>query len=68
MYLLLAIQLFFARIRHCAEFTERENLLPLSRSLLFEEDRAATVRAVLKHEGINSETSATMEEFMGSES
>ncbi|MCI8324505.1 MAG: sugar transferase [Lachnospiraceae bacterium] len=28
----------------------------------------ATVRAVLKHEGINSETSATMEEFMGSES
>ncbi len=24
-----------------------------------------TVRAVLKHEGINSETSATMEEFMG---
>ena len=25
----------------------------------------ATVRAVLKHEGINSETSATMEEFMG---
>ena len=28
----------------------------------------ATVRAVLKHEGINSETSATMEEFVGSES
>ena len=28
----------------------------------------ATVRAVLKHEGINSETSATMEQFMGSES
>ena len=28
----------------------------------------STVRAVLKHEGINSETSATMEEFMGSES
>lgn len=28
----------------------------------------ATVRAVLKHDGINSETSATMEEFMGSES
>ena len=28
----------------------------------------ATVRAVLKHEGINIETSATMEEFMGSES
>lgn len=27
-----------------------------------------TIRAVLKHEGINSETSATMEEFMGSES
>lgn len=25
-----------------------------------------TIRAVLKHEGINSETSATMEEFMGS--
>lgn len=28
---------------------------------------AGTVRAVLKREGINSETSATMEEFMGSE-
>lgn len=26
-----------------------------------------TVRAVLKHEGINSETGATMEEFMGSD-
>lgn len=28
---------------------------------------AGTIRAVLKREGINSETSATMEEFMGSE-
>lgn len=28
---------------------------------------AGTIRAVLKHEGISSETSATMEEFMGSE-
>ena len=28
----------------------------------------ATVRSVLKHEGIASESSATMEEFMGTES
>ena len=27
----------------------------------------ATIRAVLKHEGISSETSATMEEFWGTE-